>query len=59
MKHAAETERLFLKVTDETPDEIKMKVDWSLDIRHWRVSLPCLANLSYRWQRNPPRVKIN
>ncbi|MBR2105186.1 MAG: helix-turn-helix transcriptional regulator [Bacteroidales bacterium] len=32
MKHAAETERLFLKVTDETPDEIKMKVDWSLDI---------------------------
>ena len=21
MKHAAETERLFLKVTDETPDE--------------------------------------
>lgn len=32
MKHAAETEQLFLKITDETPDEIKMKVDWSLDI---------------------------
>ena len=32
MKHAAETERMFLKITDETPDEIKMKVDWSLDI---------------------------
>ncbi len=32
MKHAADTERLFLRITDETPDEIKMKVDWSLDI---------------------------
>ena len=32
MKHAVDTERLFFKVTDETPDEIKMKVDWSLDI---------------------------
>lgn len=32
MKHAAETERMFLRITDETPDEIKMKVDWSLDI---------------------------
>jgi DNA-binding Xre family transcriptional regulator len=32
MKHAAETERMFLKVSNETPDEIKMKVDWSLDI---------------------------
>ncbi len=32
MKHAEETERLFLKVADETPEEIKLKVDWSLDI---------------------------
>ena len=32
MKHATETERMFLRITDETPDEIKMKVDWSLDI---------------------------
>lgn len=32
MKHAEETEQIFLKITDETPDEIKMKVDWSLDI---------------------------
>ena len=32
MTHAAETERLFLKVLDETPKEVKMKVDWSFDI---------------------------
>lgn len=30
--HAVETERLFLKVLDETPQEVKMKVDWSFDI---------------------------
>lgn len=32
MNHAADTERLFLRLTDETPNEIKMKVDWSLEI---------------------------
>ncbi|MBQ8064878.1 MAG: helix-turn-helix transcriptional regulator [Prevotella sp.] len=32
MKHAAETEQLFQKVLDETPQEIKLQVDWSYDI---------------------------
>lgn len=32
MKHAVDTERLFQKVLDETPREIKMQVDWSYDI---------------------------
>lgn len=32
MTHAAETERLFQQVLDETPEDIKRKVDWSFDI---------------------------
>lgn len=32
MIHATETERLFQQVLNETPEEIKTKVDWSFDI---------------------------
>lgn len=32
MTHATETERLFQQVLNETPEEIKTKVDWSFDI---------------------------
>ena len=32
MIHAAETEQQFQKVLDETPQDIKMQVDWSYDI---------------------------
>lgn len=32
MIHAAKTEQMFQKVLDETPQEIKMQVDWSYDI---------------------------
>lgn len=32
MTHAAETERLFQQVLDETPTEVKLKVDWAFDI---------------------------
>ena len=32
MKHAVETEQLFQKVLDETPQEIKMQVAWSYGI---------------------------
>ena len=32
MRHSAETEAMFLKVLEETPQNIQMKVDWSFDI---------------------------
>lgn len=32
MRHATETERLFFKVIDGMPEDLKMKVDWSFDI---------------------------
>lgn len=32
MIHAEETQKLFHKVLNETPEEIKTRVDWSLDI---------------------------
>ena len=32
MKHAAETEKLFQQVLNETPQAIKLQVDWSFDI---------------------------
>lgn len=32
MKHAKETEQLFQKVLDDTPEAIKQQVDWSYDI---------------------------
>lgn len=30
--HAAETERLFNKIIDETPQELKTQVDWQFDL---------------------------
>ncbi|MBR2235489.1 MAG: helix-turn-helix transcriptional regulator [Prevotella sp.] len=32
MKHAAETEKLFQKVLDETPQEMKTQVEWQYSI---------------------------
>lgn len=32
MRHAAETERLFNKIADDTPEDSKTKVDWSFSI---------------------------
>ena len=32
MKHATNTGRLFQKIIDETPEDIKLRVDWSFDI---------------------------
>ena len=32
MRHAAETERLFNKIVDETPQEIKTQMDWQFDL---------------------------
>lgn len=32
MRHAAETERLFHKILDETPQEIKTQIDWQYDL---------------------------
>jgi ribosome-binding protein aMBF1 (putative translation factor) len=32
MRHATETERLFNKLVDETPQEIKTQMDWQFDL---------------------------
>ncbi len=32
MRHAAETERLFNKIVDETPQEIKTQMDWQFGL---------------------------
>ena len=54
MKHATETERLFQQVLEETPEDIKMRVDWSFDIanridvvlRHNGISQKMFANMT-------------
>ena len=32
MRHAVETERLFNKIVDETPQEIKTQMDWQFGL---------------------------
>lgn len=35
MNHSTDTETMFQEVLDNTPNEIKLQVDWSYDIADW------------------------
>ena len=48
MKHSNETEQFFQQVLDETPEALKLQVEWSYEIADWIDNLLRSRKLSQK-----------